>query len=132
MTRSQLTVNGTWSLEELEVQVLSRTETLDTSSFDAAYLESELNCSLAASLRNFGRHLFALAVTFCFFVATTPSLAVEDARPENWMLDVDVHFWVPKHEVRTTTGADVEIGIDDVVREFDMTLQAGFKEYSDQ
>ena len=60
-------------------------------------------------------------------LAPTLSLAVDEARPESWKLDLDVHFWLPRHEVTTTTGDDLEMGVDDLVQNVDVTGQVGFK-----
>ena len=71
--------------------------------------------------------VWALVLAPSLLMLAVSASAVEEARPESWKLDLDVHAWVPEHNIKTTTGDKIRIGINDVLREFDITLQAGFK-----
>jgi hypothetical protein len=68
-----------------------------------------------------------LALAASLLLAPTLCLAVDAARPESWKLDLDVHFWLPRHEITTTSGDDLDMDIDDVVQNVDFTGQAGLK-----
>jgi hypothetical protein len=69
----------------------------------------------------------ALALATALLACPALAPAVDDARPESWKADLDIHFWIPRHDVKTTTGSELEIGIDDVLQNFVVTAQATFK-----
>jgi hypothetical protein len=78
------------------------------------------------------RRVVTMTMAVSLLPCSALASAVDDARPESWKLDLDIHFWIPKHDVTLTSGDELEIDIADVIENIDFTGQAILKARNDR